>query len=190
MGVIMNYKLIYFVLLLFVQLSGCTTYYQYRSNGELPAQNGLEHKAVLYWYGEEGRLWYGKEYGQTDSGLNLRICQIGVKPFDLSDTARLELPARANDMRVVDVDAQGALQPVIPSLRLKAGDYCGMILLDGKSVTTDQLKASLQPMVAILCESTRAPDRYPPPQIYPFGVITRSEVQKDNRSPPDPCLIP
>lgn len=187
----MNGKLIFLFLLLSVQLAGCTTFYQYRSEGEVAAQNGSKQKAVLYWYGEEGRLWYGKKYAQVDSGLTLRICKVGAKAFDLSNkTSRLELPAKANDLRVVDVDGQGALQPVRPPIRLVTGDYCGIVLLNGHAVTTRQLKVMLHPSIAILCKSQKNPDRYPQPNIYAFGAISHSETSKATRTAPDPCTNP
>jgi hypothetical protein len=186
----MNSKLILLLFVVSAQLAGCTTLYQYRSDGELSAQNGTKQKAVLYWYGEEGRLWYGKKYAQLDSGLNLRICKVGIKPFDLSKTSRLELPAKANDIRVADLDDQGALHPVAPPVRLRTGDYCGIVLLNGQAVTTEKLRITLHPSIAILCKSLRNPDRYPQPDIYAFGAISRSETSKDNRNAPDPCLAP
>lgn len=184
----MNGKYISFIFILFLLLGGCTSYYQYRSNGGVSVANGATQNAVLYWYGEEGRLWYGKQYTQLDSGLTLRICKVGARPFDLSGTSRLELPAKAGDLRVADINEQGTLQPVTPPLRLRTGDYCGIVLLSGHSVTTRQLQLSRHPAIAILCKNLNKPDRYPESKIYMFGAIRRIEVSKDNRHAPDPCV--
>lgn len=185
----MNKRLFLYFFILSLQLAGCTSFYQYRSSGDVISVNGIQHKAVLYWYGEEGRLWYGKEYAQIDTSLNMRICQVGVKPFVLSDTSRLELQAKNGDVRIKDINDQGVLQEVNPPYRVKTGDYCGLILLDGQVVTTEQLRVTLSPSVAILCQSQRNPDRYPSAKIYQFGSISRFEASRKDRAPPDPCLI-
>ena len=185
----MNHKNYLTILLLTFLVSGCTTLYRYSSNGEVLSVSGDKHQAVLYWYGEEGRLWYGKKYAQLDTSLQMRICGVGPKLFHLSETSRLELAAVGGDRRVNDIDASGQLQPVESTFPLKTGEYCGVILLNGKAVNTSHLMLTLKPSVAILCDSQQKPARYPKAQIYDFGSIQRIEATADDRKAPDPCVI-
>ena len=129
-----------------------------------------------------------KKYAQLDSGVTLRICHVGVKPFELSHD-RLETLAKANDLRTADIDAQGNLHQVTPPIRLTPQDYCGVILVGNQPATSDQLKVTQQPAIAILCESRKNPDRYPEVNVYHFGNIQREEQDKNNRTAPDPCML-
>lgn len=188
MGVRMPNKFALLVLLAVVQLlSGCITNYQYQSRGEVTATDGDTHKAVLFWHRDEGRLWYGRDHEQPDTSLTMRICQVGVKIFELDKAGYLMLHSKAGDMRVAQVADNGTLVPLGSGQRLHEGDNCGVIQVGGAKVSTADLRIGMQPTVAILCENATRPDRYPAVAGYQFRAITRSKTD-EARSAPDPCV--
>ena len=169
-----------------VLLSSCIANYQYRAPGKVPFAGGVSRDAVLYWHKDEGRLWYGARYEQTDTGLSMLVCQLPPKPFSLGADGTLELLGKAGDVRVAMLDAAGKLAPVTPE-PVSDGGRCGAIALDGTPTRTDMLREGTRPVVTILCENATRPERYPVAGEYAFGPVSRQKSGKDPAAP-DPCL--
>jgi len=168
-------------------LAGCVTSYQYTSRGEVMTTGGDTRQAVLYWFKDEGRLWYGKPYEQPDTSLTLRICRQLPKLFELDKAGYLVLRSKASDVRMATLTDNGALAPLTAGQRLSEGDNCGVILVGGVKVGTDRLTVGAQPSVTIFCQNAMRPERYPQVARHDFRAITRSETD-DQRSAPDPCI--
>jgi hypothetical protein len=68
-----------------VALTGCIGHYRYESQGEVMLADSQGHPALLYWYADDGRLWYGKAYRQPDTSLGLLVCGTPLRNFDGAD---------------------------------------------------------------------------------------------------------
>ena len=65
----MSFRSRLFIALLSLSVSACVGHFRYESRGTVVlASSEQPSEALLYWYGDEGRLWYGKRYKQMCSG--------------------------------------------------------------------------------------------------------------------------
>lgn len=169
-----------------VALAGCVTNYQYLARGKVATADDGPRGAVLYWNKDEGRLWYGKKYEQTDTSLTMRVCREIPKKFDLGAEKHLVLFSRGGDRRAAEITSNGAVKRLANPQTVREDSTCGLVLLGGTPTDTVHLETGTRPVVAILCDNTARPDRYPPVGSYVFGVVSRSKTDKD-RTAPDPC---
>jgi hypothetical protein len=179
------------LLLLFalVALSGCIGHYRYESQGEVSIADSQQRAALLYWYVDDGRLWYGKAYKQPDSSLGLIVCGTPPSNFDGGDAGDpLVLKSRSGDRQVVELNEQGRVVELSDSGRLPVGSSCGGIDIDGKPATSDHLVEGAIPRISILCDNPGRPGRYPVAGIYVFGEVSRAKVE--NREAPDTFCNP
>lgn len=170
-------------------LSGCISNYQYFARGEVTTVANERRDAVMYWQKDEGRLWYGEKYQQTDSDINIRICQETTKIFALSEERLLELPSKSGDVKVARIDDTGNLVNLETAEQLREGSGCGLILVEGKAVDNDALQEGMRPEVSILCKNDSKPERYPAVRVYQFNAVERKKSDDDRRAP-NPCLGP
>ncbi len=177
--------------LLSLLLSGCLGHYRYESQGSVTTSSGESTNALLYWYGDDGRLWYGKRYKQIDSGLEMNICGATSKQFTPAegDNVGLQLPSRSGDLQVAQVDSSGGMVRLPEPKRLTPGARCGQISVGGAMVSTEDLDEGAKPEVIILCENERSSIRYPQIGRYVFNTITKTKV-KGNDPPESVCNGP
>lgn len=167
------------ITVLAVLASACVGHYRYESRGSVvTAPSGAPSEALLYWYGDEGRLWYGKAYKQTDSGVVLRVCGTTPKSFVPAGEGDegLQLPSRSGDRQVARVDGSGEVIPLNEPKPLRPNSSCGRIAVAGAGVLADDLVDGVEPQVIILCDNQRTPGRYPEPRRYLFEAVTKIEV--------------
>lgn len=182
------------VLLAAALVTGCgTTHYLYRADGEVSMTDGDVRSAALYWYGEEGRTWYGWPYEQTDTSLTMRVCGVvATSTFALDDSGtQVELLSDANDLRVARIDEAGEIELLAEPGRIAEGGRCGVILVGGRPVATDALAVGVRPVVGILCRDPLRPDSYPAVARHPLAAVARSAIGDDapgGRRAPDPCV--
>ena len=153
--------------------------------------SGGSTNALLYWYGDDGRLWYGKRYKQIDSDLEMNICGATSKQFVPAEGGNvgLQLPSRSGDLQVAEVGSGGKVVRLPEPKRLKPGAGCGKVSVQGTMVSTDDLDEARKPEVIILCENQRSPDRYPKIGRYVFNPVTKTKV-KGNDPPESVCTGP
>ena len=166
------------VCVLSLLISGCIGHYRFESRGSVTSSSGESTNALLYWYGDDGRLWYGKRYQALDSGLELNICGATSKQFTLPEEANtgLQLPSRSGDRQMAQVNSDGKVGKLPEPKRLPPGSSCGQISIAGKPALTEDLSVGAKPEVIILCENERTPDRYPATGLYEFTSVTKTEV--------------
>ena len=173
-----NYQLT-IILIATVLIVSCISQYRYESHGSVELSTGQTAEAVLYWFGDEGRLWYGKKYQKTDSDLEMRICGVTPKSFVPDEqTQALQLLSKSGDMMVVSIDEQGKLSNLEAPVRVPADSPCGKILLSGSGAKITDLAEGANPAVIFLCKSTKNPDRYPNASIYQFQAVTKTKNDK------------
>ena len=139
MGIIMQKWKTILLLVAVSCVSGCVSLYQYSAQGQLTTTDGEQIDAVVYWHKDEGRLWYGKKYEQLETDVTLRICQVIPKNFVLAESGQVVLQSKSNDVQVASVAANGNLVMLNPPERLRPGEPCGLILVNGNPVGTDAL---------------------------------------------------
>ena len=175
----MNFRSGLFVALLSLSISACVGHFRYESRGTVVLTSSEQpSEALLYWYGDEGRLWYGKRYKQSDSGIEMRVCGATPKSFVPSGEgdAELQLLSRSGDRQVVEVDSTGDVVALREPKRLPPNSTCGRIAASGAEALTEYLAAGVEPQVFILCDNQQRPDRYPKPRRYLFEAVTKTEV--------------
>jgi len=167
-------------------IGGCIGHYRYESQGSVTKASGGTSNALLYWYADDGRLWYGKRYQAVDSDLEMNICGATSKQFAPPEESNkgLQLPSKSGDQQIARFHSRGGRVVNLPEpKRLTPGSSCGQISIAGKSVSTEDLTAGEKPEVIILCENQRKPERYPAIGLYQFKVITKTKV--DGNVPPE-----
>jgi hypothetical protein len=176
---------------LVASLTGCISTYRYESRGSVEAASGGSRGALLYYYEDDGRLWYGKRYRARDSDVDLKICEATDKTFVPASNKDLllTLKSRGGDVRIAELASDGRVEPIEPPEPLAAGQSCGHILVGGRQVDMEALDPGARPEVAILCLNRRVSDRYPGASLYPFEALTRTKVKED-REPSSPCEPP
>jgi len=168
-------------------LSACVSHYRYESAGTVVDTEGQQQAAMLYWFVDDGRLWYGKPYKMPDSGVTLLVCDTTAKSFDGGDAGEpLMLKSRSGDRLVASNDGSNQVIMLDTPTRLPPGSQCGTIGVDGKLVSSAQLTTTLTPGVSILCDNQSRPNRYPKAGRYRFDPIERIKV-KGNAAPADIC---
>lgn len=179
------------VAILSLLLSGCIGHHRYESHGTVTMASGGSTNALLYWYGDDGRLWYGKRYKEIDSDLEMNICGATSKQFtpDEEDTVGLQLPSRSGDLQVAEIGSGGKVVRLPEPKRLKPGAGCGKVLVQGTMVSTEDLNEGAKPEIIILCENKRSPLRYPQIGRYVFNTVTKTKV-KGNDPPENVCAGP
>lgn len=175
-----------------VLLAGCSpTHYLYRSNGDFVMPNGEARAAAIYWGKEEGRLWYGRKYEQTETTVKMRICRVGTGTFAGDESGDpVELQSDENDFRVAKITEGGGMEPLPEPERVPTGSRCGVILVDGQPVVSQALEVGVIPEVAILCRDRIRPGTYPVVDKYRFTPVERREIEETSdrsRQFPDPC---
>ena len=97
-------------------LSGCISAYRYESRGAVESARGERRGALLYYYEDDGRLWYGKPYRARDSDADLRVCGATDATFVPTSESELllALKSRGGDERVAGLAAEGGLVAVSP----------------------------------------------------------------------------
>lgn len=185
----MNPVRIILLALTIASLSGCISHYRYESRGIVKNAAGGERGALLYYAEDAGRLWYGRKYRARDSDVDLKICQATDKSFVPASESDLSLAlmSQGGDEEVAALSEEGAIAPVDPPRRLHAGEFCGIVLVDGSPASIEELDEGAEPTVAILCKNSRRPNRYPEAALYPFDPLTREKVKSD-REPSSPCV--
>ena len=171
--------------------SGCVGHYRFESRGEVKTSSNEPNQAVLYWFGDDGRLWYGKRYQAPDSDLTMMVCRATPKDFaPAPDTNEgLQLSAEGGEHQIAKIDSNGMVVNVSEPKMLRTGSSCGQISLAGKAVSTEDLTVGKKPEVIILCENQENPDGYPAVGRYKFQAITKTEV-KENTAPKNNCSTP
>ena len=182
----MHVKTVLSICLLSLLIGGCVGHYRYESNGSVSNSIGGTSNAILYWYGDDGRLWYGKRYQAVDSGLEMIVCDSTSKKFEANEgeDVALQLPSKSGDQQIARFDSRGGRLITLPEPKsLPPGSSCGQIFNDGRAASTDDLAVGVKPEVIILCENQRRPDRYPSVGRYDFSAVTQTKV--DGNVPPD-----
>jgi hypothetical protein len=176
-----------FLTILIATTAGCIGHYRYESQGTVVTAEGQSTHALLYWYGDDGRLWYGKPYRQIDSGISMIVCGRPAKSFDGGgEDDPLVLLSRAGDQRIRRATDDSELVPITPPERLVPGKNCGEVSLAGSGVPSKALEPGSKPAISVLCDNPSKPLRYPAVGIYRFESINRTKV-KDNIPPGDIC---
>ena len=70
----MNIKLLTFIVAVSVFATGCVTHYRYESTGMVTSSSATESRALIYWFADEGGLWYDKDQAVLDSDVTMRVC--------------------------------------------------------------------------------------------------------------------
>jgi hypothetical protein len=163
-------------------LSACISHYRYESQGTVKLRD-REHKAFLYWHRDEGGLWYREDQPQTDSGIEFIVCGQTPKTFAGGEADEpLILRSRFGDKQVYNYVGSELIRLPAP-VELPEGGNCGTVAVDGVPVPSAKLGDGDEPAVILLCDNPR---RYPRAEIYTFGEISRTRVEKD-RDPPNYC---
>lgn len=199
----MRTKTILLIGVLSLLLSSCIGHHRYESRGTVTMSFG-EADALMYWYGDDGLLWYGKPYKDVDSGLEMNICGATSKNFvPASETNhKLQLPNKGGDLQVAKVDNSGHVVRLSEPKRMPAGTSCGHIEVGETMVSIEGLSAGAEPEVIILCKNKQKPDRYPHIDRYEFEPVTKKNLSRswfetiktllkreasELREPPSPC---
>jgi len=167
-----------------IALSGCATNYRYEARGELPGTDGEPRNAVLYWFKDEGRLWYGSRYEQVDSDAILRVCNDLPRPFSPDDDGWLALEGKSGDLLAARILPEGGIEPLAEPLQELAA--CGRVQVNGQPAGTVNMAVGIQPVVSILCRNPARPGRYPEIGSYRFSMVSRV-VTDDKRTGAEPC---
>ena len=182
----MNFRFRVVTLCLAIGLSACVGHYRYESRGTVVEPGGSERSAVLYWYSDEGRLWYGPSYAEHDSDIEVLVCEMTPKSFVPSDSDRPELVSRSGDQLAAEVDSTGQVVWLEAPVRLRPGSDCGSIQTADGTALPEDLTEGETPQVLFLCHNPGLPERYPKPDLYAFGPVTQTEVI-DNEAPQNVC---
>ena len=175
----MSFRSRLFIALLSLSISACVGHFRYESRGTVVlASSEQPSEALLYWYGDDGRLWYGKRYKQSDSDIVMRVCGTTPKSFVPSGEgdAELQLLSRSGDRQVAKVDSTGDVVALNAPKRLPPNSTCGGIAVSGAKALTEDLTAGVEPQLFILCDNQQRPDRYPKPRRYLFKEVTKTKV--------------
>ena len=188
----MHVKTVLYICIFSLFIGGCVGHYRYESKGSVTRSAGGTSNALLYWYGDDGRLWYGERYQAVDSGLEMTVCNATPKQFEAQEgeDVSLHLPSKSRDQQIARFDSRGGRLINLPEpKRLSPGSACGQIFIDGKAASTKDLTVGLKPEVIILCENLHKPERYPSVGRYEFNAITKTKV--DGNVPPESvCQAP
>ncbi len=182
----MHVRTILYVCVLSLLLGGCIGHYRYESRGTVKTSSGESSNGLLYWYADDGRLWYGRPYQAVDSGLEMNVCNATPKQFEAKEgeNVTLQLPSKSGDVQIARFDSRGGRVINLPEpKRLTPGSSCGQISIAGQAASTEDLTAGEKPEVIILCENQRNPERYPAIGRYEFKAITKTKV--DGNVPPE-----
>ena len=181
-------KTITLLLFLVFTLSACVSHYRYESAGEVTNSANQKVKALLYWYGDDGRLWYGRSYYQADTNIEMNICKATSKVFSPinNNTGNLMLTSRNGDLQVGKIASNGEVITLSDPVRLTPNSNCGQISVNGKISTTQELNKGISPDVYILCKHPFKTNRYPMIGRYNFNSITKTKM-KENIPPIDVC---
>ena len=184
----MSTRFIAIIVFLSTLSSGCIGHYRYESQGNVLIASGQQTEALLYWYGDEGRLWYGPRYKQTDTDIDMIVCDMTPKSFEPAgaDNDELQLLSRSGDSQVVAVNNSGEIVPLSEPKRLSVGSECGRLSVSQATVSTNDLHSGTEPNVIILCFNAQRPDRYPEAGRYEFRPIARIKVD-GNEEPTNFC---
>jgi hypothetical protein len=176
-----------FLAIFIASSAGCVGHFLYESPGSVLTSAGQQTNALLYWYGDDGRLWYGRRYRQIDSGVSMIVCGTPAKSFDGGDEEEpLMIKSRPGDRLVRREDDDGGLVPIADPPVLSPGSGCGQISLSGAGVPSKKLIQGSTPDVSVLCDNPQRPDRYPAAGIYRFESINRTRI-KGHVEPGDVC---
>lgn len=187
----MNIKLFAFVVGVSVFTAGCVTHYRYESTGMVTSSSAAESRALIYWYADEGGLWYDKDQAVLDSDVTMRVCGGLPKtfvPFG-EDPGNLQIRSNSGDVQTTKIDAGGDIVSLQQPERLRVGDgTCGQIEVSSKEANIKDLAVSVKPEIIILCKNIRDPKSYPRGGRYKFSAVTRTMI-KDDRDPADFCGV-
>jgi hypothetical protein len=187
----MNIKLFAFVVGVSVFAAGCVTHYRYESTGMVTSSAEENSKALIYWFADEGGLWYDKDRAVLDSGVALRVCGGLPKnfvPVD-EDPGNLQIRSISGDFQIAKINAGGNIVELQQPQRLRVGDgKCGQIEVSRKEAAIKDLAVSVEPEIIILCKNIRDPKSYPRGGRYKFSAVTRTMI-KDDRDPADFCGV-
>lgn len=184
----MNIRTLISLGLLVVFLTGCIGHYRYESVGTLLDSSGQAQDALLYWYADDGRLWYGKRYVSTDSDVTMLICGSSPTSFEPGgpSDSELQLYSESGDRLIARLNAQRELTPIADPQRLVVGSSCGQLTLEGSAITVENLTEGTVPEVIFWCDNAANPNRYPRSQQYLFEAVNRTKVS-GNTLPEDVC---
>lgn len=172
-----------------VLASGCVTHYRYESTGLVTSAAETPSRALIYWYADEGGLWYKKDQAVLDSGVSMRVCDGRPKDFvPVGDQGgKLQIRSGSGDLQTAKLDDAGKLVELQPEVPLRPGDgNCGQIEVSRKQVAIKDLLPSAEPEVIILCKNKRESTSYPKRGRYKFTAVTRTRIG-DDRDPTDIC---
>ena len=158
-------------------LSSCIGHYRYESAGTVNV-SGESRNALLYWYADDGRRWYGKRYRQVDTDLELIVCETTPKSFEPDPSGKsLQLSSRSGDRQIARVETATGEVVLLPEpKRLVVGSDCGHISLSGDNTLTDDLVVGTEPQVFFICDNPRNPVRYPQSRRYQFDDVYKVKV--------------
>ncbi len=185
----MKFKSLVNLLFLSVLTAGCVSHYRYESAGQVTLSSGAPSKALIYWFADEGGIWYDKDQIIRDSDVTMRVCGGFPKTFvpDGTSTEYLLIRSKSGDQQVAKIANNGEIVELQQPKRLRAGDgFCGQIEVSQKKIAISDLSVNIEPEVIIVCENTRESTSYPKAGRYKFKRVTRIEVKGD-RSPADFC---
>jgi hypothetical protein len=185
----MKFKSLVNFLLLSVLTAGCVSHYRYESAGLVMSTSGEPSKALIYWFADEGGIWYDKDQIIPDSDVTMRVCDGIPKAFvpDGESLENLRIRSKSGDQKTAKIAGNGDIVELQQPIRLRAGDgFCGQIEVSRKKVVINDLTVSVEPEVIILCKNIRESVSYPMVGRYKFKGVTRSEIE-DDRNPADFC---
>jgi hypothetical protein len=185
----MNIKLLTFIVGVSIFATGCVTHYRYESTGMVTSSSAAESRALIYWFADEGGLWYDKDQAVLDSDVTLRVCGGLPKTFVPvgDDPGNLQIRSNSGDMQTAKIEASGDVVALQQPKRLRVGDgACGQIEVSREEASIKDLAVSVKPEIIILCKNIRDPASYPRGGRYKFTAVTRTTI-KDDRDPADFC---
>ena len=174
----MSARLVVVLSVVILLCSGCVGHYLYESHGTISMTPDGQSDAALYWYADEGRLWYGRRYKESDSDIDLIVCNVPPKTFVPAGHGQTELQllSRSGDRQIAALENGDVVllpSPVPVGIERK----CGRLLVAGDDVITSGLLPGMEPEVIILCTNMLNPDRYPEARRYDFQPVIKTKVE-------------
>jgi len=184
----MKVKFVGTVVVLVALASGCVGHYRYESRGIVFVAENQQANAVMYWFGDDGRMWYGSRYRQTDTDIEMNVCGMTSKSFEPAgeEQSSLQLLSRSGDQQVAAPDDAGNVIRLPEPKPLRPGSECGRVAVGQAKALTDDLQPGVEPDVIILCENVQKSERYPDARLYEFQAVVRVKV-KENEPPATNC---
>jgi hypothetical protein len=172
-------------------LTACLHVWEYSARGRLDVA-GRAQTAVLYWFSENGRLYYLGQHDQTEDTAELRIC--GSIPIKLTDTGAAEgivikASDKGDDFVVKSKTATGELVATEPLQQEGGANRCGTLYVQREQQLTlvhlKDLREGDHLILDVFCEKrpVRPQDTHPAAGRYVLGPIARAQEGKEVDAP-------